>query len=256
MRRAHSEEMLSEIDLNLIGTSSANGEKVDPKKPSQKNSVSTGNKKLQKYHQNGELSSTTELEEEDDIISQYRYKHHGQALCVSDLPRMRRSSDHGGTNSQTMSLTHPQQTNGGENLGSYSLQYSPHQNFDFEGNQDLRTMSNEFQQMSIRPNGNSSSNTTASPLATSEQMFMSNGSLLATTTNSTLDKNGLYMNGCVNETNDHPLPGLIDVETTQLNPELYSLQSNDDVDVMMTSSASLHLHHLHQYNQNLEVSSR
>ena len=53
-------------------------------------------------------------------------------------------------------------------------------------------------------------------------------------------------------------PGLMDIETTQLNPELYSLQSNDDVDVMMTSSASLQLHHLHKFNQNqnLEVSSR
>ena len=165
---------------------------------------------------------------------------------------MRRNSDHGGPNSQSMNLPHPQQLNG-ETLGSYSLQYVPQQNFDFERNQDLR-ISNEFQQMSLRANGNSSSNT-ASPLATSEQMFMPNGSLLAA--NSTLDKSGLYMNGSSNETNQHP-SGLIDVETTQLNPELYSLQSTDDADVMMTSSASLHLHHLHQYNQNqnLEVSSR
>ena len=250
MRRSHSEEMLSELELNLVGSSSANGEKMDTKKPSQKVSGSTTNKKLPKHHQNGEPSST-ELEEEDDM-SQYRYKHHPQALCVSDLPRMIRNSDHGGTSSQSMNLPQPQQLNG-ETVGSYSLQYLPHQNFDLDRNQDLR-MSNEFQQMSIRANGNSSSNT-ASPLATSEQMFMSNGSLLAT--NSNLDKSGLYMNGSVNETNHHP-PGLIDVETTQLNPELYSLQSNDDTDVMMTSSASLHLHHLHQYNQNqnLEVSSR
>ena len=248
MRRAHSEEMLSELDLNLIG-SSANGAKADSKKPAQKVSAPTANKKLNQYHQNGELSST-ELEEEDDM-SQYRYKHHGQALCVSDLPRMRRNSDHGGSSSQTLSLQHPPQING-ETLGSYSLQYAPQQNFDYERNQDLR-ITNEFQQMSLRANGNSSSNT-ASPLATSEQIFLSNGQLAM---NGSIDKTGLYNNGSGSETTHHA-PGLIDVETTQLNPELYSLQSNDDADVMMTSSASLHLHHLHQYNQNqsLEVSSR
>ena len=107
--------------------------------------------------------------------------------------------------------------------------------------------------MSLRANGNSSSNT-ASPLATSEQIFLSNGQLAM---NGSIDKTGLYNAGSGSEATHHP-SGLMDVETTQLNPELYSLQSNDDADVMMTSSASLHLHHLHQYNQNqsLEVSSR
>ena len=70
-------------------------------------------------------------------MSQYRYKHHGQALCVSDLPRMRRNSDHGGTNAQTMNQPHPQQIKC-QALSSHSLQYVPHQNIDFEMNQDMR----------------------------------------------------------------------------------------------------------------------
>ena len=58
IRRAHSEEMLSELDLNIIGTS-ANGREgmVDPKKQPQNKSMTT-NQKPQHYHQNGEFSST------------------------------------------------------------------------------------------------------------------------------------------------------------------------------------------------------
>ena len=91
MRRAHSEEMLSELDLNMIGSSS-NEKECDQQKQSRKPS-STNNKSSQHHNQNGELSST-ELEEEEDMPN-YRYSHQGQSLCVSDLPRMRRNSDQG-----------------------------------------------------------------------------------------------------------------------------------------------------------------
>ena len=251
IRRAHSEEMLSEIDLNLIGTS-ANGREVDPKKQPQNASVTTNQKPQNNYHQNGGFSST-ELEEEDDV-SPYRYKQQGQALCVSDIPRMRRNSDRGGPSAHEERVNVPQQiSTSGEMVGSYSLQYEPQHNYEFERSQGLG-ISNEFRHMSIVNNGHNSS-TTASPLATSEQIFLSNGILKANSSlNNTCSLRPL-IDSSGNEQQQQQ-SGFIDIETTQLNPDLCSLQSNEDVDVMMTSSASLQLHHLHQYNQNLEVSSR
>ena len=245
MRRAHSEEMLSELDLNMIGSSS-NEKECDQQKQSRKPS-STNNKSSQHHNQNGELSST-ELEEEEDMPN-YRYSHQGQSLCVSDLPRMRRNSDQGGDISKSSNsalISNPR----GESHGPYSLQYEPQQGHGYDRHPEMK-INDEFRLMSLGANGNHSSYT-ASPLATSEQIFLRNGIVA---NNMPDDKSELYMNGTGYDTNNM---GLIDVETTQLNPELYSLQSNDGGDVMMTSSASLQLHHLHQYNQNqcLEVSSR
>ena len=222
LRRAHSEENLSELDLNIIG-SSCIGEKSEQQKQSSNNKVSNG-RKYQLSTQNGELSST-ELDDDDDML-QYKYKDQGQSLCVSDLPRARRNSDHNGLSNgqQSMSLPHTSSL-AADTSNSYSLQYDPHQGY---GNR----INHEFHQTNLTSNGHNSSNT-VSPLATSEHTFVPNGKL-------------------------GDFTGLMDIETTQLNPELYSLQSNDDADVMMTSSASLQLHHLHKFNQNqnLEVSSR
>ena len=244
--------MMSELDLNTTGGASATNGGKNPTL-AKHNSVATLNNKLQQHYQhNGELSST-ELEEEDEALH-FRYNDQGQqALCVSDLPRMRRNSDHGRNSLQSLNPSHSHPTNR-ELQNSYSLQYEPPHNYNFEQTQDPQSSCGQLQQMSMVDNENNSSNS-ASPLATSEQIFLPNGAALST--NSSKDKMGVsYMNVSMNKANHQS--DLIDVETTQLNPELYSLQSHDEADVMMTSSASLHLHHLHQYhqNQNLEVSSR
>ena len=246
LRRAHSEEMLSELDLNIIG-SSGNGDKSERKNTSHKSSGTNG-EKYPELSQNGDLSST-EIDEDDDIL-QYKYKNQGQSLCVSDLPRTRRNSDHNGTSNGTQSMSLPHSTNlSGDPLSSYSLQYDHNQGYTHDKGH-RRSVNNEFQQNNEMNNAANSSKI-ASPLATSEQIFMPNGILTTT----------LAMGQTPIESRKEKLddfPGLMDIETTQLNPELYSLQSNDDVDVMMTSSASLQLHHLHKFdqNQNLEVSSR
>ena len=228
IRRAHSEEMLSELDLNLMKPSES-GREMDTNKESKTKFSPTNQQPHQKNHQNGGFSST-ELEEEEDLLA-YRYKQQGQTLCVSDIPRMRRNSDHSVTNSHS----HSQEMRG---PGDFSLQYEPHHSHEFDRN-PVSGIANEFGHMSMVPNGHNSAST-MSPLSTSGQLFLGNGLSHA------------------NSSVTQQQPGLMDIYTTQLNPDLCSLQSNDDADMMMTSSASLQLHDLHQYdqNQNLEVSSR
>lgn len=239
LRRAHSEEMLSEIDLNIAGKgtnsqgSTINSNHLEQKKPKSPNRTT---------QQNGGFSST-ELDDEEDIISN-RYNQYGQTLCVSDIPRMRRNSFDGGHEKVQAipSLNYLQHNLNGGGATYSSSQHGHHDNcqqHEFQSNQNNFGLEGEFRKIDL---SNTSSSLT-SPLATSEQVALA----------SRLYDAG---NGCSPSSIHNEHLGIIDIETTQLNPDL---SSNDDGDVMMTSSASLQLHHLHQYDQHkqaLSASSR